>query len=159
MDKPSVYIETSIVSYLAADPSRHPVTLRNQQLTHAWWNTQRERYALYTSNLTRDEAGQGDPKMAQRRLALLNAALLLPRQAESRDLANALYDFIPLPPRAGADAVHIATAAVHGVAYLLTWNCKHIANPRLYPRMSKLCSAAGFQVPLLVTPAELMGVR
>lgn len=157
MDKPSVYIETSIVSYLAADPSRHPVTLRNQQLTLAWWNTRREGYELYTSALTRDEAGQGDLRIARKRLALLDSIALLPREAESRQLSAALFGYIPLPEKAKADATHIATAAVHELAYVLTWNCKHIANPRLRTRIERVCSAYGFAAPRLVTPEFLMG--
>lgn len=157
MDKPSVYIETSIVSYLAADPSRHPVTLRNQQLTHAWWNTRRDRYALYTSTLTRDEAGAGDPLQAQKRLALLDMVTLLPAEPDARTLAATLITRVPLPHAARADAVHIATAAVHGVAYLLTWNCKHIANPHLRTRIGRVCAAKGHASPGLVTPESLNG--
>src|SRR5688500_14839736 len=121
MDKPSVYIETSIVSYLAARPSRDPVTLRNQQLTHAWWNTRREEYALYTSELAKSEAARGDPRVAFQRLAFLDAAMLLPREAATRQLAKVLFARIPLPEQARADAEHIASAVIHGMAYLLTW--------------------------------------
>lgn len=156
MDKPSVYIETSIVSYLAADPSRHPVTLRNQQLTHAWWAAHRERYALYTSDLTRDEAARGDSRIAAKRISLLDGIVIHPIDEETRAFAAALFDRIPLPPKARSDSLHIAVAAVHGVAYLLTWNCKHIANPRLYRRIQRICAAFGHTAPILVTPAELM---
>ncbi|HEX6037581.1 hypothetical protein [Longimicrobium sp.] len=155
MDTPSVYIETSIVSYLAADPSRHPVTLRNQQLTHAWWAT-RERYTLYTSNAVVGEARDGDSRMAAARLALLDPITILAENAEVQALASALRHGIPLPARAHADAAHVAIAAVYGLAYLLTWNCKHIANPKLIPRIARICSAWGRNAPVLCTPAQLL---
>jgi hypothetical protein len=156
MDKPTLYIETSIVSYLAADPSRHPVTARNQRLTHEWWNTRRQEHALHTSKFVVDEAADGDRVMAQRRLALLSGIPLLASEGTvAEELAGALVRGVPLPPRAHADAMHVALASVHGMAYLLTWNCKHIANPRLRARMTQVLAAWGFTVPVLCTPAEL----
>jgi hypothetical protein len=155
MDKPSVYIETSIVSYLAADPSRHPVTLRNQQLTHAWWAT-RERYALYTSKLVIDEAADGNPVLAQRRLALLSGVPLIGfAETDAEQLAADLCMRVPMPAQAYTDAMHIALAAARGMTYVLTWNCKHIANPRLQSRIRAACSRWGYQLPALCTPADL----
>ena len=159
MDKPSVYIETSIVSYLAADPSRHPVTLRNQQLTHAWWTTQRERYALWTSGLTLVEAAQGDERLSARRLELLDPIPVVAAPAAAPALAKALRSRIPLPERAKADALHIALAASNGLAYLLTWDGKHIANPRFRLKIEAICAAWRYDPPVFCTPAELMGVE
>ncbi|HEU0300190.1 MAG TPA: type II toxin-antitoxin system VapC family toxin [Longimicrobium sp.] len=158
MDKPTVYIETSIVSYLAASPSRHPVTARNQRLTHEWWNTHRHRYALYTSTLVADEARSGDPVLARHRLALLQPIPRLePEREEVRDLARELRAYVPLPANAHADALHIALAAVEKRAYLLTWDSRHIANPRLHTRIEKVCEARGFTMPVLCTPREMKG--
>ncbi len=156
MDRPTLYIETSIVSYLAADPSRHPVTLRNQQLTHRWWNTRRHDYALFTSKFVLDEVSRGAPPVAQRRLALLAPLPLLGSEPAVLELAEALQARVPLPPQAREDAFHIATAAVNGMAYLLTWNCKHIANPRIGPRIEQICSSWGYSKPVLCTPVELL---
>jgi hypothetical protein len=155
MDKPCVYIETSIVSYLAADASRHPVTLRNQQLTHAWWNTQRERYSLYTSTAVTGEAAGGDPEMALRRMEFLASIPLLIERVDVRRLTKLLLQRVPLPARAETDAAHIAFSAVYGMAYRLTWNCKHIANPRLVPRIARICAAWGAEAPILCTPEEM----
>lgn len=155
MDTPSVYIETSIVSYLAADLSRHPVTLRNQQLTHAWWAT-RERYALYTSKFVRDEVGRGDSTMASRRLALLSGITLLVSHEAVLEFATALERGVPLPTKAREDAVHIAAAAVNRMDVLLTWDRTHIANPRLVQRMERICSAWGYVLPHLCTPPDLL---
>ncbi len=156
MDRPSVYIETSVVSYLAADPSRHPVTLRNQQLTHAWWTTHRQRYALFTSRFVLDEAADGNSVLAQRRLGLLASVPLLTIEGtDAEELADALRLGVPMPPQAYADAMHIALAAASGMAYLLTWNCKHIANARLHPRIERVCASWGVAMPVLCTPPEL----
>jgi hypothetical protein len=157
MDKPGVYIETSIVSYLAARPSRDPVTLRNQQLTHEWWATQRQRYALYTSAEVLTEAMAGDPPTARRRVDLLSSLPLLPRGEKVDVLAELLQLRVPLPPQAHTDALHIALAAVYEMTYVLTWNCKHIANPRLWPRMERVCSTRGIGMPVLCTPHYLLG--
>ena len=157
MDRPGVYIETSIVSYLAADPSRHPVTLRNQQMTYAWWTVHRHRYALYTSAAVIEEASTGDPRMVVLRRTLLAPLPMLLENEETRDLARALRKAIPLPPRADTDAAHVAIAAVYGMSYLLTWDCKHIANPRLIPRMARICEAWGREAPVPCTPAQLVG--
>jgi hypothetical protein len=157
MDKPSVYIETSIVSYLAADPSRHPVTLRNQQLTHAWWNNHRERYALYTSQFVVDEAADGDPVMAQRRRALLSGIELLEVDPEVTAVAAAILKEVGLPQSASTDAMHMAVTAVREMAYLLTWNCTHIANPALRGRLERTCRRWGYELPILCTPADMRG--
>src|SRR5688572_26969231 len=117
MDRPTVYIETSIVSYLAAHPSRHPVTARNQQLTHAWWNTRRHDYALFTSQLTWVEAARGDPTMVQQRLALLATIPACAWPRSTMELARMLRAGVPFPEQARADAQHIAVAAMNGFTY------------------------------------------
>lgn len=157
MDRPSVYIETSIVSYLAARPSRDPVTAANQRLTHAWWNERRHEYELVTSPTVLDEAAAGEPGMAQARLELLSDVERLPHGSEVSLLAAAIHKTANLPPRARTDAAHIAFAAAYGVVYLLTWNCKHIANPTLRPGLERACRLRGYELPVLCTPALLLG--
>ena len=157
MDRPTLAIETSIGSYLASRPSRDPVTLRNQQLTHAWWNTRRHEYALYTSQAVLDEAAEGDAEMARRRLELLAPLPLLQATAEVERLAEKLRSGVPLPPNARTDATHVAVGAFYGANYLLTWNCKHIANPRLKHRIQAICRTHGYKAPELCTPREMLG--
>lgn len=156
MDKPSVYIETSIVSYLAADASRHPVTLRNQQLTHVWWATARERYALYTSEFVVEEAGRGNAGMAAQRLALLSNIERLASREAVWGFATALAQGVPLPAKAREDALHIAAAAVNRLDVLVTWDLTHIANPRLVQRMERISAAWGYVLPHLCTPPDLL---
>lgn len=122
MDKPTVYIETSIISYLTARRSRDIVTLANQQLTQDWWNNHQGSYALYISQYVLDEAGAGDPLAAQKRLEALHGLPLLTITAEAGALAQAFVHPGPLPSRAGVDALHMAIATNSGLDYLLTWN-------------------------------------
>ncbi len=158
MDKPTVYIETSIVSYLAARPSRDPVTAHNQRLTHEWWNTHRHRYELYTSELALLEAGRGDPAMARRRLALLTQVPSLQASLAADALGRMLQSGIPLPEQARNDAEHIALAAAGGMSYLLTWDRKHIANPRLNAKIQAILGIWGYLPPVICTPDDLMKV-
>ena len=152
--KARLYLETTIVSYLVARPSRDLVQAANQQVTREWWD-RRAAFDLYISQLVLVECQAGDPGAAAERLAALSGVPILDPTAEVAALAEALVRDVPLPPRAGADAVHIATAAVHGMQYLLTWNCTHIANATLRPRIEEVCRAAGCEPPLICTPQEL----
>ncbi|MFO0928411.1 MAG: type II toxin-antitoxin system VapC family toxin [Gemmataceae bacterium] len=152
--RPTVYIETTIPSYLTAWPSRDLVRAAHQQITREWWG-QRDRFDLYTSRLVVQECEAGDPTAAADRLAALAGIPLLEMGPEIADLADALMRNVPLPQRAAADALHIATAAAHGIQYLLTWNCTHIANVTLRPRIELACRTAGFESPLICTPEEL----
>src|SRR5688572_19684347 len=128
--KPTVYVETTIPSYLTAWPSRDLVRAAQQQITREWW-AGREEFDLYASRLVVQECQAGDAKAAADRLAVLAGIPLLEQENEVAELAEALLRGVPLPQKAAADALHIATAAVHGMQYLLTWNCTHIANAAL----------------------------
>ncbi len=151
MDRPTVYIETSVVSYLAARPSRHPETARKQALTHAWW-ARRGRYALVTSSVVWDEVERGNPEYAGRRLHLLAGLPRLNRPAEAERLAVDLLRRGALPPGAEKDASHIAVAAVNGVDYLVSWDRTHITNAVLRPRMERICRSHGYELPVLIPP-------
>jgi hypothetical protein len=152
-----VYIETTIPSYLAAWPSRDLRQAARQQLTHDWWDTQRAKYDLLISQFVLDEAAAGDPGAAARRLSVLQNLLLLQATAEVHELAAKLIDPALLPTVAGRDAVHISIAAIHGVDFLLTWNCRHIANATIMKELAATVSAAGFELPTICTPEELFG--
>jgi hypothetical protein len=153
---PTVYIETSIISYLAAQPSRDLITAAHQQMTHDWWRRRRSAFDLFVSQLVIDEAAGGDPDAASRRAALLAELPLLDITPAVTSFAVFLAEATGLPKRAGADALHIAVAAVHGMAYLLTWNCTHIANARLRVLVERACEKRGYMTPTMCTPEELM---
>ena len=151
---PKTYIETSIVSYLTAWPSRDIVRAAHQQVTRDWWATHGS-FDLFTSQFVLDEAAAGDEGAASGRLAALEDAVLLEVTEDAIILAENLVAGGALPPKARVDALHVAMAAVHGMDYLLTWNCKHIANASLRGRIEDLCRAAGFEPPIICTPLEL----
>jgi hypothetical protein len=145
---PKTYVETSIVSYLTAWPSRDLVRAAHQQITREWWAT-RENYELFISQFVIDEAGAGDGEAAASRLAALSEAQLLDVTDEAVSLSEHLIKGGGLPTKARIDALHIGIAAVHGMDYLLTWNCKHIANATLRGRIGDLCQEAGFEPPVI----------
>jgi predicted nucleic acid-binding protein len=152
----TVYVETSIISYLAAQPSRDLVTAAHQQITHDWWQRRRAVFDLFVSQLVIDEAAAGDPDAAARRSALIAGFPLLDVTHTVTAFAAFLSREIALPSRAGADALHIAIATVHGMDYLLTWNCTHIANAELRRLVERACKKRGYMVPVMCTPEELM---
>lgn len=153
--KPRTYIETTIVSYLTARPSRDLVRAAEQEITREWWDA-RDVFELYVSQLVLDESAAGDADAAARRLVALRDAEILDTSEEAIALGRHLVAAGGLPSKAGADALHIAVAAVHGLDYLLTWNCTHIANARMRGKIEGLCRAAGYDPPMLCTPMELM---
>jgi len=157
--KPTVYLETSVISYLAARPSRDLLTAAHQHITHFWWRTRRSMFALHVSQLVVNECAAGDPEVAESRAELLANIRRLDIDPEVTELARELAKAVPLPPKAAADAVHIAVAVRHGIDYLLTWNCAHIANAALRPRIEAVCLARGFGPTVLCTPEELIGDR
>ena len=154
--KPTVYVETTIPSYLTAWPSRDVVRAGEQQVTRDWW-ARRTEFELRVSSLVLLECGAGDADAAALRLAALDGVPVLAQTGEAETLADRLLREVPLPAKAAADALHIAVAAVNGVAYLLTWNCTHIANATLRPRIEAICRQSGYEPPVICSPKELFG--
>jgi len=157
MAKPTVYIETTIVSYLTAWPSRDIVQLAHQQMTLQWWRDRRPDFELFTSQFVLDEAAAGDPTAAAQRLAHLAAIPLLAISSDVVPLAGRLLTDGALPPNARVDALHLAIAAANGMHYLMTWNCRHLANATLWRKIEDACVDAGFVAPAICTPNELLG--
>ena len=153
---PHVYIETTIVSYLTARPSRDVILAAHQQITDEWWHDRRTHFELYTAQPVLDEAAKGDVEAVKARLEKLAPLPLLDIAEEVSDLAASLIREGPLPKKAAVDAVHIATAAVHGMDYLLTWNCKHIANASMRNKIEAVIRSRGHEPPILCTPEELL---
>lgn len=154
--KETVYVETSIISYLTARPSNDLRAMANQNTTTEWWETRRLNYTVVASDLVISEASKGHPEASQRRLAAIADLPLLQLSEGVRALAQALIESHALPEKAEADAYHVAIAAVNGVVYLLTWNCTHIANAHTRPKIEETCRALGYEPPIICTPLELM---
>jgi predicted nucleic acid-binding protein len=155
--KARVYIETSMVSYLTARPSRDIIAAAHQQISLAWWERRRHDFDLVTSLLVVNEARLGSPEASTRRLAVLEGIPLLEVTARAQELAVTIVQKGLLPQAAYPDALHIATAAVHQVDYLLTWNCNHIANAEILPRIALISEPFGLALPYVCTPEELLG--
>lgn len=155
---PSVYIETSVIGHLAMRPSAHLVTAANQQVTREFWEDHRSRFDLFVSLAVVDECRAGDAEAAAEREVFLKGVPVLGVGDDVLSLAESLMSGIPLPEKAAVDAVHIAVAAVNGVDYLVTWNCKHIANPAWRGIIEVICRAAGYDAPVICTPPELIEV-
>jgi predicted nucleic acid-binding protein len=153
--RPKLYLETSIVSYLTARPSHDLILAAHQQVTRDWWET-RSSFDIYISQFVLDEAQAGHAEAAERRLSALREAALLELTPEAGRLATEILRQGGMPAKAYIDAVHVALAAVHGLDYLLTWNCAHIANAILRARVESICRATGFEPPVICTPIELV---
>jgi predicted nucleic acid-binding protein len=153
--KSRIYLETSVISYLTAWPSRDLVQAGNQETTREWW-AKRGAFELYISQLVLDEAAAGDPIAAAQRLEALRDLPLLELTTDATELGRALIREAALPSRAAADALHIALAATNGLDCLVTWNCTHIANATMRPKIESICRANGFEPPVICTPLELL---
>jgi len=154
--KAKVYIETTVVSYLTAWRSPQLMMAAHQEATRTWWDEQKDSFDVFISKAVIEEASAGDSDAAQRRLEVLKDIPELDITDEARDLAKMLIANTPLPAKAQIDALHIAVATVHGMDYLLTWNCRHIANATYRHPIDAVCESAGYQAPILCTPLELM---
>lgn len=155
--KSIVYIETSVISYLTARPSRDLIIAAHQQITHEWWENRRTAFQLYASQLVLTEASKGDVNASSKRMAILNDIELLELNKEANELAEIFINQKIVSEKVGEDMLHIAVATVYGTDYLLTWNCRHIANAEIIKKISKICIEEGYEMPIICTPEELMG--
>ena len=157
--KSSIYLETSVIGCLAMRLSGVLRIAANQQTTRDWWDNHRQRFELFVSRYVVDECSDGDPVAAQERLVFLEGIPLLEVSDEAETLAKALLCGVPLPPKATIDAYHISVATVHGIEFLVTWNCKHIANPALRARIEFICRQLGYEPTVICTPQELLEIN
>ena len=153
---PSAYIETSIVSYLTARPSRDLIVAAQQAMTREWWRDATERFVLVASELVFTEAAAGDADAARARLTALEVVTRLDTTEDAAALTRRLLELGAFPREAAADAAHVGIAAANSVDYLLTWNLRHIANAAVRPRIERACRKAGYEPPVICTPNELM---
>ncbi len=155
--KARLYLETTVPSYLTAWPSRDLIRASHQQITREWWERRRNDFDVFISQLVLDEAAAGDAEAARERLRALADFRLLDLTEEVGALATHLVNSLALPAKAVTDAAHIALAAVHGMHFLLTWNCTHIANAEMSVAIGGCCRDHGLVAPVICTPEELMG--
>lgn len=156
---PTVYLETTIPSYLAAFPSRDLIVAAHQQITHEWWRTAAARFELYISEAVLDEINAGDAEAAARRRDIVRELSILRLTDDVATLTEVYDDRLGLQGRARADLVHIAFAVAYQMDYLVTWNCRHIANGETIRRLVEVNSEISRATPVILTPEELLEPR
>jgi len=154
--KPTVYIETSVISYLTAQMSRDLVVAAHQQLTADWWQQALPQFEPFVSSVVLEEIAKGDPEAANKRKTSVATFGILEVSTDVRDLAEQYFTAIDLPERARADAYHLALAVRHGMDYLVTWNCTHIAGGKVKWIVQRINAERGIGTPIICTPEELM---
>ena len=156
--KAKVYIETTVISYLTVRPNRDVVIAGHQKITRDWWQTCRKRFDVVASQLVVREASAGDSRAAQERLEKLATLTLLEVTEEAVSLAQELLSTGAVPEKVAEDALYLAIAVTNGVEYLLTWNCKHLANATMRTKIEDVCRSAGYEPVIICTPEELLEV-
>lgn len=154
-EKPTLYLETTIVSYLVGRPSTHILVLTHQQLTQKWWAEKRDAFTIYVAPPVIDEIAAGDPGLAQKRLEVVKGLALFEATPRVEELTANYYAELKLPTRALRDAAHLAFATVYAVDYLLTWNCRHLASAVVRRRLRAFNDRRGLPTPVICTPEEL----
>lgn len=153
----TIYIETSIFGHLTARPTDNLIVAANIKITQDWWDEHRSSFTLYASEIVQNEAAKGDPTIAAQRLKLLQSLMLLELTEEAFELSQAFLSQSNLPSKASNDSLHIALATVYSLDYLLTWNCKHMANAQIQRKLAQISSDLGYVLPVICTPYELIG--
>jgi hypothetical protein len=157
--RPAVYVETTIPSFLKARDAKDVVLAGKQEVTRRWWAQRRHKYELFISQLVHDEAARVDGRAAGERLDALAGIAFLAIDEEVLGLSDAIVRAGIIPEKAHTDAGHIALAARHGMDFLLTWNCRHIANAEILDRVQNVFAAYGYKLPVICTPDELFGIN
>ncbi len=154
--RPVVYLETTVVSYLTAKPSRDVVIAGHQQSTQEWWEDRKQDFRVVASQLVLQEAGRGDMQATQRRLDILKGVELLEITPDATTLARALIGNGVVPETSLEDALHVAVAVVNGCKYLVTWNYRHLAGAGVRARIESFCRDEGYEPAIICTPEELL---
>jgi predicted nucleic acid-binding protein len=153
----SVYLETTIISYLIARPSADLLVAAHQHTTEEWWTNRRHDFECYVSQVVIDEVSAGNQEIAKKRIEIISKFAVLDVTEEAEQLTMLILTEGAIPPHEVRDAAHIAVAAVNDMDYLLTWNCKHLANAQIIRKISVICNRYGYNMPVICTPEELMG--
>jgi predicted nucleic acid-binding protein len=154
--KPTLYLETTIPSYLKAKQSRDIIQTARQQITSEWWDNRLNDFEIFISQIVIDEASEGDTVASTKRLEAIKTFPLLEITEEVVDLAEKIIIEKIIPEKAIRDALHIAVATSNEMSFLLSWNCKHIANAEIIKRLRKTVTDERFELPVICTPEELL---
>lgn len=154
---PKVYLETTVISYYTAEPSRDLVIAGRQESTREFWKQLFQTIDPYVSALVIQEARRGDAAYAKKRLEAIHAMPVLELTPDSQTLAQRLIDNHGIPQEYPEDALHIAIATMNGMDALVTWNFRHLNNPFTRTRVRRIIEQAGYQAPEICSPEEFTG--
>jgi predicted nucleic acid-binding protein len=155
--KHTLYIETSVVSYLAARPSRDLLIAARQEATAELWSKLLSSALTgYVSPLVHQEAQRGDQEQARKRLDALSSLAVLEIDQEAQTLAEQILSAQAVPAEYPDDALHMAVAAVNGMDVLVTWNFAHLNNPTARMRIRQIVEDNGYRCPEVCSPEELL---
>ena len=149
--KPSLYLETTILSYLAARTSDRMIIAGKQALTHEFWERERSDFDLFVSDYVYEECEKGDPDVAKRRLTLLNGISILKKTPDVEPLADLYMKLLSIPSKSKIDAQHLAICCVYGIDILLSWNCAHLGIESMQVIL-KYNNSHGLLTPQMITP-------
>jgi predicted nucleic acid-binding protein len=152
----SVYVETTIFSFYH-DERATPEVVVMREWTREWWDNYRSQYDLVTSTAVLAELDRGVLAHRARALAMALRLPAIPVDSDAAEIAEVYIRRKVMPADPAGDALHLALASVHKTDYLLTWNCKHLANANKFDHIRRVNTLLGLAVPALVTPLELMG--
>jgi predicted nucleic acid-binding protein len=156
MDRPRVYVETTIPSFYH-DARTAPDIVVRRDWTRQWWEGAADQYELVTSPAVLNELAVGLPERSAARLSLIQTLPLLPVEPAILEIVSAYVRHKLMPADPGGDALHLALASYHKCDFLVTWNCQHLANANKFGHIRRVNTMLGLFVPILVTPLELLG--
>lgn len=153
--QPRIYIETTIPSYLVSKSSRDILVLTHQELSKNWWSRNKNLYSFYISDVVLEEISKGDAELAEKRMEIVKDLKLLAFTDEINVLALKYCEYLNLPKKAILDSMHLAYSVFYEIDFLLTWNCKHLANGFVRAKLRLLNDKLGLKTPEICTPEEL----
>lgn len=128
-----------------------------REWTRRWWESAVGTFEMVTSPAVLEELAGGRPEGVAKRLALLRGLLLLPIEPAISEIVETYIEHRVMPADPGGDAMHLALASHHKCDFLVTWNCRHLANANKFGHIRRVNTLLGLYVPALVTPLELLG--
>jgi hypothetical protein len=153
--KKSVYLETTIPSYITARKSRDVIKAARQSMTKLFWEQERHKYELVSSQYVIDECSLGDTEASQKRLEFLSGILILEKSEKIDGLAAIYQNLLGIPDRSKTDCFHLAICVIARIHFLLSWNCAHLGI-NTYLKVRDYNEEQGLWTPLLITPENLL---
>ena len=156
MALPRAYVETTIPSFYL-ETRTTPDMVARREWTQEWWTTAPQRFELVTSEAVLDELAGGPPDRAAQWLDLVRGLPLVPVEPAIAETVETYIRHKVMPADPGGDALHLALASYHKCEFLVTWNCRHLANASKFGHIRLVNTMLGLFVPSLVAPMEVLG--